>query len=235
MTDMAVIEGDSARGRATRDPWPPDGRDVDRVLEAGLLLAPALAAALIASQLAYHGLFDRELGPLNADAEESIWSWASTSATFAAAFAAALLAIVEPVHARRRFLLAALLALFSLDDMVELHEKYGEELAEEALGLPEKAAHAVWPAVFLPLLALALLLLLREARLAERRMARLLVLGPALLGVGVLLEVTASVLDSETWLGALEIALEESAELAGWTLIATALAAASLRATRSLP
>jgi hypothetical protein len=232
---MAVVESDSPRGRAARAPRPPAASAADRVLRAGLLIAPLLAACEVAGHLAYHGVLNRQVGPLNADAEEGVWSWASTSATFAAAFAVALLAVVEPRHARRRLLLAGLLALFSLDDAVQLHEDYGEDFTQNVLDLPEQAAHAVWPALFLPLLALAMVLLLREARIAGGRPARLILLGAGLLATGVVLEATAAAVDADTWPGAIEIALEEGAELGGWTLIATALAAASLRAVRPLP
>lgn len=232
---MAVAQGESARNRAGPAPAPAGVFAAGRVLRGGKLVAAAAVAAVVASHLAYFGLFDREAGVLNADAEQGAWAWASTASAFAAAFAALVLAALERGTARRRISLACLLALFSLDDAVQLHEDYGEEFTEGILGLPERAAHAVWPVLFLPLLAAALLLLVREARAADRAAARVLSVGAALLAAAVALEAVAAVLDPDTWLGAIEIALEEGFELGGWVLIATALASLVLRAAARTP
>jgi hypothetical protein len=222
MADVALAQDELVRGRTEPVEPRPAPTVVDRIVRWGVGLAVAGAAVQCTAHLLFHAL-GSDNGVLNSDAEDNVWAWASSAATFAAAFAALLLAAAEPARARGRLLLAGLLALFSLDDAVQLHEDYGEEFTQDVLGLSEVASHAVWPALFFPALALAVVLLAREARRAG---GRLILVGIGLLAAGVGLEATAYLLESETWPGALEIALEESAELAGWILIATGLAAA---------
>jgi len=57
--------------------------------------------------------------------------------------------------------LAALLAFFSLDDIVAAHERIGTIVREDVLGLPTGWGRVLWPLVFLSLLATTALTLWR--------------------------------------------------------------------------
>jgi hypothetical protein len=91
-----------------------------------LAVAVVAAASATAVQSVVHlvglAFFDLEIELLNPDADTSVCAWASIVATFAAAFAALLLAVASwPLHTGRYAALAAVLAFFSLDDMVQIH------------------------------------------------------------------------------------------------------------------
>ena len=222
-----------------------DRGDADRAVDAGaesiareVVVAGcvlALVAALVQTVCHLVGALalDSRYGFLNANGEDNVWAWAGASATVAAAVGAALLAAADRERRWRWFALAALLAAFSLDDAESVHERAGARLTA-ALGLSDKWVQVVWPVLWLPLLATAALLLLLAAREAPR-VARLAILaGLALLvsavaaeAIGVLVVVEHHDL-RETVPEAIEIAYEEAAELAGWLVIASGLAAACL-------
>jgi hypothetical protein len=61
--------------------------------------------------------------------------------TFAAAVIAAALATLLPQQRARLLVVAGVLALFSLDDSIQLHETLGER-ANAQLGLANALAHA---------------------------------------------------------------------------------------------
>jgi hypothetical protein len=203
-----------------------------RVVVLGSLLAAAGAALLVATTAVAANLLDgRGEQLLDARDEESVWTWATSVAAFAGAFAAALHAL-SFVRLRRELLfVAGTLALFSLDDAAVLHEHAGEALSD-ALGAPEYVGARAWLLVYPPLLAAAAYALWRVAR--ESYVARrALVAGVALLGAAVALEVLgvgARWLDERgtTWPRSVESVLEEGVELAGWILVASGLAATLL-------
>ena len=86
----------------------------------------------------------------------------------------------------------------------------------------------IWPAIFFPLLLVAFVLLVDFVRDAPRRVRRTAYVGLGLLVFSVLAEITSAFLRREygngSWQFEVEVALEEGAEVAGWLLIAFALA-----------
>lgn len=190
----------------------------------GAALAGALSLALLYALDVY--ALNRSVTLLDLE-EGAAVTWASSSATVAVAVLATLLAIVEPSHRRRGLGVGVATAFLSFDDTAFIHERLSYRLAD-ALDVSTSFVQVIWPALYFPLLlALAVMLfgLARKTAAAHR----LVVAGLGLLAGAVVLEVAAHGLartdldaDSVPWV--LEIAVEEGAELAGWTLIATGVA-----------
>ena len=213
-------------------------RLVDRIVSTGFVLAAIAALWIAVSQYAYVYAFDADVGALNADAENNAFSWASSVTTFTGGFVAFLLAMVLERQRGRFLVLAGTLALFSLDDTLQLHEDGGTRVAE-ALDIRDAWVHGLWVLVFFPLLAFAFLLLWRVAQGLVNRGRLAIRLGLALLVVGVAAEGLASFWyasgeTAETFWGAFEIAVEEGAELAGWILVVSGLTAAAIRSIQGL-
>jgi hypothetical protein len=198
-----------------------------------LTVALALALAGAALQTTVH-LLNAALGAspqLDVNAEGNAMTWASSVATFAAAFAAGLHATLLGKRRRTFILLAGVFAFFSLDDAILLHER----LSERVLGLVGVSVSwdsVLWPALYLPAAGLAFLLLFAVARTAPARAGRFLVAGLVLLATAVAAEaLSAPASTPETaagWGHVLEGAYEEGAELAGWILIAAGLTVVTL-------
>jgi MFS family permease len=203
----------------------------DRLVRAGVVLAVVGVAGQTVIHLVNLFALDYRHHHLDVSAEHTAFSWASTAATFAAACAALLLATRPRTHGRMRFaLLGLLLAEFSLDDFIEIHERLGV-WTEEALELPEAIGPRVWLLVYLPVLVSAALLLLWSALNAPPLSRRFQFLGIGLLvgaafseGLGVLTKLLEEH-GTETP-HRLRAALEEGLELGGWIILAAGLAAA---------
>jgi hypothetical protein len=203
------------------------------LLRFGLAIAAiTVTAQAIAHVVGVHLLDDRYLN-LNADDELGLPAWMSSSATFAAAFAAFLLALMLARIDFSVLVLAGLLAFFSLDDAIVVHERLGEKVAD-LLGYGETTERLIWLILFFPLFALAAILLVQTARRLPADHARLIYLGLGLLLLAVAAELLSSVVyefadvERGSWPDTVEVVVEESAELAAWILIATALLAAVL-------
>jgi hypothetical protein len=170
--------------------------------------------------------FDDEVQAFNADHGASVFAWASAAVTFVAAFVLFLLWLV-PRGAGRLLVVAVVLAFFSLDDVVRIHERLGTAIRSDVFGLPTGWGRLVWPAIFLPLLALAFVVLWRLAEGAPERVGSALRLGLVMLVAAVAAEVVSAPLyisdEDSGWPGRVEVVLEEGAELAGWTIVAAAL------------
>lgn len=200
---------------------------VDTVLRAGLIAAPATFALQGVLHLANLGL-DRRFSLLDADSDFSAFAWTSSATTAAAAFAALLLAAL--LSRRSLALLGLVLAFFSLDDIVALHERVGT--LDERLDLPEKLQlqRLVWVIVFMPLLAVAAVLLWRSAADAGGRTGDVVRAGLVLLVAAVAFEAATPVLFHFDW-GQnsipyeTEVVFEEGCEVAGWILVASGLGA----------
>ena len=212
----------------------------DRLLSTGLVLAATAFAVQALVHLLNFVLFDLELEELSAGSEEGVFTWASTVATFAAAFALLVHAASGPSWRRDLLLLAGILAFFSFDDVLQVHERIGD--AVEELGIPDEweLRRIIWPAVFFPLLAAAFVLLLRLSRASPARERRFIRGGMALLVAAIALEAISTVQfrlgwEKRTWPFEIEIVLEEGAELAGWIVIAAAVTAITVRALAALP
>ena len=200
-----------------------------------MTLGYAIAATTVVLQSAAHvvgvSVLDDRIWNLNADVEFNAVAWAGSAATFAAALAAFALALVPADVDRRLLALSFLLAAFSLDDAIGIHERLALRGAD-ALGLSPDAGRAIWPVVYLPLLAAGLLLLLDTARRVFEGAGRLLRHGVALLVLALAAEFVAAflgtVLDVQrgAWPDVAEVTIEEGAEIGGWLLISFGLAAA---------
>jgi len=200
-----------------------------RVLRIGHALAVTGAVVQTAATVAaIHVLDGRGQELLDARVEGSVWTWASSVATFAGGFVAALYALSRHGLRRELLVLATVLTLFSLDDATVLHEHAGEALSA-ALGAPEYVGARAWLGLYPPLFAAAVWALWRAV--GELPAARpTLVAGVVLLGSAIALELVgigARWLDERgtSWPRTTESVLEEGVELAGWTLVAAALAA----------
>ena len=103
--------------------------------------------------------------------------------------------------------------------------------------MPVEYGRLLWPAVYLPLLLWVALTLMRVARRHGGVPSRTVTVGLAGLATAVMLEMLAGVLiegagiATTAWPIVAEITCEEAAELAGWMLIASGLAAMLLGRT----
>ena len=207
------------------------------LLRFGLAIAAiTVTAQAVAHVIGVHLLDDRYLN-LNADDELGLPAWVSSSATFAAAFAAFLLALMQERIDASVLVLAGLLAFFSLDDAIAVHERLGEKVGD-ALGYGETSERLIWLILFMPLFALAAILLFGTAWRLPGQLAALVFFGLVLLLFALATELVSSVLyelvdvERGSWADTIEVVLEESAELAAWILIATALLTAVLMGAR---
>ena len=169
--------------------------------------------------------FDGTVDQLSADEEFTIWSWASSTATACAALAAGLLAVAHGGRRGTYLLLAAILAFFSADDMLQIHERLHANL-----GGAEETTRIVFPVVYLPLLVASFLLLWRCAAHACGPASRSIRLGLLMLVAAIGCEVVSFGmvqigLNRGTFAYELEVIVEEGLELAGWILISSGLLA----------
>lgn len=203
---------------------------LDGFLGGALAVAIALAVAQTAVHLANFAFI--ESSALDANDENNVFSWASSVVTFATAFAAFLHAAVV-TRGRGKFLaLSGILAFFSLDDAIVVHERVAANVLD-AVGASQDLDSVVWPALYLPLLAYVVVLLVGIARRTEGRTRSYLYAGLAALASAVVLEAAFLAWStSETAEGAVHAVVggaEEAVELGGWILIAAALTAVALR------
>jgi hypothetical protein len=186
--------------------------------------------AVVAAQTILHltnALLDYRVWNFHADVDGNAISWVSSVITFTAALAAAGVAVTIPSARRGALALAAVLAFFSLDDVVGFHEQIGVHVRGD---LASGWGRLLWPAIFFPLLAFAFLMLLRLSRDAPRRAGKAIRAGLALLVFAVAAEAAWSSWflaggETETWPDTLEVVIEEGAELFAWFLVAGGLAA----------
>jgi hypothetical protein len=219
-----------------------DNRPADRVsagevlpaaLDRVLTVALVLALAAVAIQTPIHLMNAAVDGSreFDANAESNAMAWASSVATFGAAFAAALHAVLVRDRRGRYVFLACLFAFFSLDDSIVVHEGLSWEFAQ-FLGLPTWWDSVLWPMLYLPLAGAAVLLLAAAARTAPARARRFIRVGLVLLLTAVAAEALSAPLPTShtqtEWGHVLEGAYEEGAELVGWILIAAGLTVCTL-------
>jgi hypothetical protein len=206
-----------------------------RTLRVGVALALGLAALQSIAHLVNVVLFDLRIDMTNADSDTGAFAWASSVATSSAALLLCLLAIMRPTRTWLLVALAGAVAFMSLDDMAGLHERVSD--LGTALGPIDHFARIFWPLVFMPLLAATFVGLFGVAAGLRIAPGRTLRAGLALLVVAIALEMASPILfalgsDHGELAYELEVALEEGAELAGWILVSTGLAAALLTADR---
>lgn len=190
-----------------------------------------LAAFVLLAQTSLHLvnglLLESEYNNFNADAEGNAWAWASSVAQFTAGVGALLAFLCDR---RRSFaVLAFVLAYFSVDDSIRIHETAIVRL-DRALGIASDYERYMFAAVYFPVFVLTALMLLQAARRAPRRAGTFILLGVSLLVFAVACEVVGTKWAPEgdaqpTTPYVIEVALEEGAELLGWILIAGGLLA----------
>lgn len=203
---------------------------VDRILRIAVFVAIAGAVVQVLSQLVNYFVFDFAIWNLNVDADNNSFAWASSVAQFAAAFCCALLLLTGWWSFRRLLALTLILAYFSLDDIARFHEEIAYSFREDVLGVQLAYGRIIWPIMFLPLLAAAFILLWRFAERAGDPAGRAIRIGLVMLVLAVFAEAFSVVFhvgdDPEgTLQDILQVAVEESLELAAWVLIAGAAAA----------
>jgi hypothetical protein len=190
-----------------------------------------VAAGVAGAHLANEFVLDHQSRHLNPNVEGNALTWLNSLVTLAAAGAAVALALALGPRGRRILPLAALIAFFGLDDLLAIHEDLGKGLT--LFGLPEIGG--AWVLLYFPLFAFAVgtLWTIAPGLAAAETMLRL---GVLLLAAAVAADLFAAGVvpalggERSGWGYELEIALEESAELAGWLLIGSGLIAASLAA-----
>jgi hypothetical protein len=212
-------------------------RLVARVVHIAAAVAVAAVLVQVTSEFANYFLFNMDVWALNVDADNNAFAWASSVAQFAVAAFCLLLLLAGWWSTWPLVGLMAILAFFSLDDIVRIHERVGTGF-EDALGLGEAWGRLIWPIIFMPLLAAAFILLWRFSERAPGVAARVTRIALVMLVLAVFAEAfsTALHLGEADSLGSLpdvvEVSVEESLELAAWILIAGALAATVLTSGR---
>lgn len=204
----------------------------ERLRTVGVSLAIIAVSVQTVLHLANALVFNSRFEPLDAGFEGNTFTWASSVAVFGAALAMVIFALVFPQSRGSSLLLAAILAFFSLDDVVQVHEMVGWDFAT-GLGMPEYLGGRLFLILYAPLFALAAILLWKVGRRAHGWSSKAIIIGLALLvlaiggeGLGGVLQFATDGDFADSAAHDLEIAFEEGAELGGWILIATALAAA---------
>lgn len=196
----------------------------DRIVAVGFVLAVVAVAVQTVAHLANAFFFDYGIWNFDADGDGNALTWASSVATFTAALGALLLGLLPRTPRWRMVALAAVLAFLSLDDAVGVHEELTSEVVH-GLDVPTSVGRALWPMLYLPLLAFVVISLWRLAADAPQRIRGPILLGLALLAAAVAGETMSSLWwdeESRPLIDDLEVAVEEGAELAAWILIATA-------------
>jgi hypothetical protein len=203
-----------------------------RILRAGVCIAVAGVVVQTAAHLVNVRVLDGEVWSLSADVDGNAFAWASSASTLAAAFLAAGLALLVPRRRHRLWLLVALLAFLSLDDIARIHETTGRWVLAVG-GADLDYSRLVWPVLFLPIVLACSVLLLQTAGTMDPRSRRAVCIGLGLLGAAVAAEVVSTAWIANgaaagSWPDAIEVVFEEGAELAGWILITSALAATAV-------
>jgi hypothetical protein len=215
-------------GRVAR-PLAPEEAIADRVLRVGLVAAVVGVAAQTVAHATNEIFWDSRFDPLSADVDWSIFSWASSVATFAGALAASVIAAAVPRTRRRFAVLAVLLVFFSLDDIAQAHENVAG-FAVDVLDTASYVGRLLWELIYAPILLLAFVLLWLSAQEAPARPRRSIQYGLALLvaavvGEGAMTLWFAAGGERGSWPHVAEVTLEEGAELAGWIAISSGLLA----------
>jgi hypothetical protein len=202
----------------------------ESIVRLGVRLAVLAALVQSAAHLTNEFLLDDRVQGLDADLEGTSFTWASSVATFAVAWAAGLHAAAFRNRRRELAALAAVAVWFSLDDVAIIHERVALKLGEDVLGLPDYAAVRLWLLLYLPLLLLVGLIIWRLVQAAAPPVDRALRLGLGLLVASIPVEIAGLVTrriaeDGTDVPEDLRVALEESLELSGWIVLAAAFTA----------
>jgi hypothetical protein len=204
-------------------------REVRSLVRTGVVLACLAVTVQTALYLVDVYAFDRRIAAFDVDAEGGLTAWAGSMATFSAGLVALLLLFVGASPRLTLAGFAAASTFLSLDDALALHERL---FAAITRALDVSTAYArLWPVFYIPLLAWGAAIVLRLARTKIWLVRRVLIAALILLVCAVALEIGSFALvqiahvNETAWPYTLEVSLEEAAELAGWILLTTGLAA----------
>jgi hypothetical protein len=181
----------------------------ERLVPAVLAGTAVVVAADVGAYLVDFGAFHMRISALNGDSRNGVFQWILLATVASAAMLAAKLARNERKHRGRLLVLAAALAVLTL---------------AETLHVRDSGAGPVLYVIALPTVAV---LLLNVAQDDPAR--RLMLLGLACLAASLALHELGPPLlralgwHEASWAYQVKIALKESAELAGWLLVACAL------------
>ncbi|HUP33411.1 MAG TPA: hypothetical protein VM184_10295 [Gaiellaceae bacterium] len=171
-----------------------------------------------------------ESSALNPDVEGSIFQLLSAAVTAAAAAAAAIHAWLVRERRFRFVTLAAILAAFTADDLLAVHERGGDAVGGTLLGLPDHLAVRLWIVLLLPLLVVLFLILAGEAVRAAGRVGWVLGAGLAALVAAVGVELVGAISRSPSVVAriggkpeAVRLLVEEGLEIGGLVLVAGGL------------
>jgi hypothetical protein len=201
---------------------------VDRLLSGGLALALVAVGAQTVAHLTNALLLDYASWNMDATADGNALSWASSVATFTAALGAVLLGLLPTTRAWQFVALGAVFAFFSLDDVIGIHETVAF-VHFFGYDPPNTLTRALWPLLYLPLFAFAILKLWRLSGHVHDRIRRTILLALGLFLVSFVAEAIATLWweeddDSRFLVDDVEVSIEEGAELAAWILVSTAFA-----------
>jgi hypothetical protein len=169
-------------------------------------------------------LFGRAVLLFDAESQQSVAGWASSTVLALAAAAAGLLAIVRRRDAWAMVALAIAFALLSADDDIGIFDQI---LRHRLPSRPDPDV-VIWIVSFGPLMAVAFALMGRLARRVAPAVARTVWWGLGLLVVAFLGEMLVTIVDIPALtvgmpLYELEVTIEEGFELLGVALLAAAL------------
>jgi hypothetical protein len=194
--------------RVTGEQHPGTVRE-SRLIAAGILGISAVVFAQAAAQLVDYGLFELKLDVINSNGDGGLFGIVGTLALFLAA-AATWAALPRLPDARRSLtMLAPLLTFLAIDKALRVHDD-----------IPH------WLALYVPLLAAAVLLLLRFGHQTSRDARRVIVAALVLLVLAFIVhqfgDSALARLDASTsgWLYETKGVIKHGAELAGWLLVA---------------
>ncbi len=201
-----------------------EGAAFGQVLRMVAVLAFSAGALITVASLLNHFAFDDSVRDFDAGQETSFNNWLTVVASFAAGLGALLLALVTPDRRRMLITVAVIFAVISLDDMITLHERVGDNIGIQHIET----------AIFAPLYAFALFLTWRLADYFEPRIGRLLRTALILLAAAIVIDLGSTVTtdlakEGTGWPQPTRIAFEEGFEVAGWVLLGGVLLAAWLR------
>lgn len=199
----------------------------ERLLTWGLYTAVAVTLLQTIGDLYDWLATDLRIILLNADDDRSIYPWIPTTAIFMGALTLFLQNQLKPVTGFRRWL-PLVLAYLSLDEMVGLHEHVVN--LTDRLGIGASHGRLIWPALYMPLMAVTAIALWRMARDMAPRAERFIRAALVMLATAVVLEIISKFLvDDYPNAYQVEVIVEQNLELAGWTLLGAALLSTFVR------
>jgi hypothetical protein len=165
---------------------------------------------------------------LDANGEFTIFAWAHASLIVLAAFGATLHVLADRRLLGMPLTLAVILAFFSMDESVVIHERVVAAVLDSA-GWREVWDSFLWPIIYAPLAVAMVMLLWKVMKPSPERLRRYGIIGVLWLVTSVILEMAGTAYsDLEIAVHAWHAVFEEGAEFIGWTMIAASLNAAAL-------